>query len=342
MRVGLYIFVATTLVVMAGAFAYSINPNDYVVNVLDIPFNLPVALWVILPALILLVASIAHITYYGMKNFFKTQRWKKDADTLDKALYWAVLNEPKEQKFIIKDIAQSARVLAHTKMDVTANVSGLTPRLSKALNLVNKIKSGEYVDLYSEKMGNILQEGNPILIQNRLNRLENDDKFVEDVVKSPDLFSKPVSSKALEIFASKENFAKAQKYVNSFDTNNFFVMLKRVNEDDMLEFNGEVLDKFVEALKFNCKDFVQIANITKKYLNPTENLALFHKYQKENPKAQNAYLYLLFEYELIEEVQKYLDEHDENDFIKFRALLDLRNSNKNYKLDDLIDFNSIC
>ena len=342
MRVGLYIFVATTLVAIFGAFAYTINPNDYVVDILDIPFNLPVALWVILPALILLIASIAHITYYGLKNFFKIQRWKKDADTLDKALYWAVLNEPKEHKFIIKDIAQSARVLGHAKLDITANVSGLTSRLSKALNLVNKINSGEYVDLYAEKMGNILNEGNPLLIKNRLNRLDSDDKFVEDVVKSPNLFSEAVSKKALEIFANKENFTKAQKYIASFDTKSFFIMLNRVNEDDMLELNSEILDQFIEILKFNCKDFVHIANITKKYLNPTENLALFKKYQKDNPKAQNAYLYLLFEYELIDEVQRYLDEHDENDFIKFRALLDLRHSNTNYKLDDLIDFNSIC
>jgi len=342
MRVGLYIFVATTLVAVFGAFAYTINPNDYVVEILDIPFNLPIALWVILPALVLLIASIAHITYYGLKNFFKIQRWRKDADTLDKALYWAVLNEPRDHKFIIKDIAQSARVLGNAKLDITDNISGLTPRLSKALNLVNKIKSGEYVDLYSEKMGNVLQEGNQILIQNRLNRLENDDKFVEDVVKSPNLFSDVVSKKALEIFSSKENFAKAQRYISSFDTKSFFAILERVNEDDLLELDSEILDKFVDTLKFNCQDFVRIANITKKYLNPTENLALFQKYQKENPKAQNAYLYLLFEYELIDEVEKYLDEHDENDFIKFRALLDLRQANKNYKLDDLIDFNSIC
>ena len=342
MRVGLYIFVATTLVAIFGAFAYTINPNDYEVNVLDIPFKLSVALWVILPAFVLLIASIAHITYYGMKNFFKIQRWKKDADTLDKALYWAILNEPREHKFIIKDISQSAKVLASAKIDVTENISGLTPRISKALNLVNKIKSGEYVDLYAEKMGNILTENNPILIKNRLNRLENDDKFVEDVVKSPELFSKDVSKKALEIFATKENFAKAQRYIKSFDTDSFFIMLSRINEDELLELNGEILDQFIAELKFGCNDFVHIANTTKKYLNPTENLALFKKYQKDNPKAQNAYIYLLFEYELIDEVKKYLDEHDENDFIKFRALLDLRQANKNYKLDDLIDFNSIC
>jgi len=342
MRVSLYIFIATMLIAIFGAFAYSVNPNDYTVTILDVPFKLHIALWVILPAMILLVATIAHMTYYGLKSFLKIQRWKKDANTLDKALYWAILKEPKEHKFIVKEVASSAKLLSKSNIDTLENISGLTPRLSKALNLVSKIKSGEYVDLYAEKMGNILNEGNPILIQNRLNRLENDDKFVEDVVKSPELFSEAVSKKAIELFANKENFTKAQKYIKSFDTNSFFIMLQRVNEDDLLELNSEVLEQFIKELKFSCSDFVRIANITKTYLNPTENLVLFKQYQKDNPKAQNAYLYLLFEYELIDDIKRYLDEHDENDFVKFRALLDLKQSNKNYKLDDLIDFNSIC
>jgi len=342
MRVGLYIFVAITFIAILGAFAYTINPNDYSVDILDVPFTLPVALWVILPAILLLIVTITHMTYYGLKGFFKAKRWKKDADTLDKALYWAVLNEPKEHKFLITDIAQSAKVLNSSKLDIKDSVSGLTPRLSKAINLVNKIKSGEYVDLYSEKMGNILQEGNPILIQNRLNRLESDEKFVEDVVKSPELFSKPVREKALNIFANSVNFTKAEKFIKSFDTNSFFTLLDRVTEDDTLELNAQVLDKFVSELKFSCKDFVHIAKITKVYIAPDENLAQFKKYQKENPKAQNAYLYLLFEYELIDEVERYLDEQEPNDFIKFRAMLDLKRSNKNYKLDDLIDIDSIC
>jgi hypothetical protein len=191
-------------------------------------------------------------------------------------------------------------------------------------------------------MGNILNEGNPILIKNRLNRLKTDDKFVEDVVKSPELFSDTVSSKALNIFANQTDFAKAIKYVKSFDVDSFFILLNRVNEDDNLELNAQNLEEFISNIKFGCSDFVRIANITKRYLNPTENLALFKKYQKDNPKAQNAYLYLLFEYELIDEVERYLDEQEEREFIKFRALLDLKKSNKNYNLDDLIDFKSIC
>ena len=104
----------------------------------------------------------------------------------------------------------------------------------------------------------------------------------------------------------------------------------------------EILTDFVLTLKLSCSDFVKIANITKKQFSPDKNLTLFKQYQQNNPKAQNAYLYLLFEYELLDEVGNYLEEQETDEFIKFRALYELKQEHKNYKLEDLIDIDSIC
>jgi hypothetical protein len=119
-------------------------------------------------------------------------------------------------------------------------------------------------------------------------------------------------------------------------------MLNRINNEEDAELTSDILDDFVSALKLSCQDYAKIANITKKIFRPDENLALFKKYQQDNPKAQAAYLHLLFDYELMDEVSAYLDEQDRTDFIKARAFLDLKKDNKNYKLEDLIDINSIC
>jgi hypothetical protein len=154
-----------------------------------------------------------------------------------------------------------------------------------------------------------------------------------------------VKEKALQIFSNKESFLKAKKYAKVFDKNSFFVMLNRLNSDEDMELTGDILDDFVSALKLSCIDFTKIANITKKHFKPDENLSLFKKYQLENDKAQSAYLYLLFEYELMDEVRSYLDEQDEKDFIKARAILELKtNSNisRHYRVEDLIDIEKSC
>lgn len=342
MRLGLYIFAALTLLAIVGAVTYTMNPNNYLVEIMGINFNFPVAVWIVLPMALLLIFTVIHMIFYSLKSYFKLKKWQRDADTLDDALYWSMVNEPKEQKYAIPEIASSAVLLGQSKLEIIDSVEGLSPRLSKVLNLVNKIKNGEYVDLKENKMAKVFSEGNPLLIQNRLNRLTTDDRFVEDVMKSSASFSDPVRIKALEIFASKETFFKARKYAKTFDVPNLFVMLERLNTEEEMELTSEILDDFVAALKLTCNDYTKIAHITKKHFSPDENLALFKKYQSENARAQHAYLYLLFEYELMDKVGAYLEECDEHEFIRARALYELKKSNKNYKIEDLIDINKIC
>ena len=192
-------------------------------------------------------------------------------------------------------------------------------------------------------MSKVFNAGNPILIQNRLNRLENDEKFAEEVMKAASEYSPAVQAQALESFARKVDFIQARKYAKVFDVKNFFVMLDRVSAENNLELTPEILTEFVHALDMECQDFIRIASVTKKYFNPEENITLFRRYQTETTKAQYAYLYLLFEYELLEQVGLYLQEHEENEFIKYRALYTLKQEHDNqYRLRDIIDINSVC
>lgn len=342
MRLGLYIFAALTLMAIIGVFTYTINSNNYPLEFMGINFTLPVAVWIILPMMVLLVFSIIHMIFYGLKGYFKLKKWERDAATLSDGLYWSLVNEPKEQKYAIDEIRSSAILLGKSTLEVKESVEGLNPRLANVVNIINKIRNGEYVDLKEQKMPKVFHEGNPLLIQNRLNRLNTDESFAEEVMKSSSSFSKAVQQKALEIFARKETFQKARKYVNIMDAENFLVMLERVNTEENMGLSKEILNDFVEGLELECADFMKIADTTKKHFAPNENLSLFRQYQLENSKAQNAYLYLLFDYELLEEVGIYLDEQEKDEFIKFRAFYELKQSDTKYKLEDLIDINTIC
>jgi len=340
MKLGLYIFAALALMALVGAFVYTLELGAYRLDSLNI--TLPISVWVIMPAMLLFLFTVGHMFFYGLKNYFLLKKWKKDTNTLEDALYWSLVNEPKEQKYAIDEVNASAALLGKASLEISDNVEGLTPRLSRVVHIIQKIKNGEYIDFKEHKMSKIFHSGNPILIQNRLNRLETDEKFVEDVMRSTSEYSKPVQAEALEMFAKKEDFIKARKYAKVFDVENFLVMLNRVSHEDNLGLSAEVLNDFVNALELKCQDYVSIAVITKKYFKPEENLLLFREYQIKDENAQNAYLYLLFEYELLDQVSNYLDEQGDNEFIKFRALHQLKKSNSKYKLDDIIDIHSVC
>jgi ABC-type multidrug transport system fused ATPase/permease subunit len=342
MRLALYIFATFALMAIIAAFTYTVNPDHYTIELMGINFSLPVAVWIVLPMLLLLIFTLVHMFFYGLKNYFILKKWQKDANTLEDALYWSLVNEPKEQKYGIAVVGSSASLLGKASLNISDNMEGLTPRLTRVVNIIQKIKNGDYVDFKEEKMTKVFNVGNPILTQNRLNRLESDDKFVADVLKSTSEYTEIVQAEALETFARKENFVKAQKYAKVFDIKSFFTMLERVTAEDNLELTPEILTDFVKALDLSCQDFIKIVSVTKKYFNPEENLTLFRSYQIENPKAQNAYLYLLFEYELLEQVAIYLNEQEENEFIKFRAFYQLKQENTKYKLEEIIDIDSVC
>lgn len=342
MRVGLYIFAALVLMGIIGAATYSINPGHYVLELMGINFSFPVAVWIVLPMFILFLFTLGHMFVYGLKNYFKLKKWHKDTQTLEDALYWALVNEPKEQKYGIEDIRNSARLLTKATISVSDNIEGLAPRLARVVNIIQKIKNGEYVDLKEEKMAKVFHKGNPILMQNRLNCLKTDDNFVEDVMKSTSEYTDAVQAEALDVFARTKNFTQARKYVKVFDSKSFFVMLNRVDSTNDLELTAEVLTEFVKVLDLTCQDFIKIAEVTKKYFKPEENLLLFRTYQLENNKAQYAFLYLLFEYELLDQVSAYLDEHEKSEFVKFRALHDLKQKNSKYVLEDIIDIHTVC
>ncbi|WP_373031233.1 hypothetical protein [Sulfurovum sp.] len=342
MRLALYIFATLALMAIIAAFTYTVNPDHYTIELMGINFNFPVAVWIVLPMLLLLIFTLIHMFFYGLKNYFILKKWIKDAATLEDALYWSLVNEPKEQKYGIDVVGNSALLLGKSSINVSDNVEGLTPRLSRVVNIIQKIKNGEYVDFKEEKMSKVFNAGNPILIQNRLNRLASDDKFVEEVMKSTSQYSEAVQAEALEFFARREDFVKAHKYAKVFNIKNFLIMLERVTVKDQLGLTPEILTDFVKVLDPSCQEFIKIVSVTKKYFNPEENLTLFRGFQVENPKAQNAYLYLLFEYELLEQVAIYLNEQEDHEFIKFRALWQLKQEDTKYKLEDIIDIDSVC
>ena len=342
MRLGLYTFATFTYITIIGGLAHTINSDIFIIELMGINFKFPIAVWVMLPVLFLFLFTLGHMIVYGLKGHFMLKKWHKDTLTLEDALYCSLVNEPKEHKYSLLEVENIALLLSKSSFDVSDNIEGLNPRLSRVVNMIQKIKNGEYIDLKEEKMSKVFHAGNPILIQNRLNRLERDSKFVEEVMRSSSEYSAEVQAQALEIFARKENFVQAHKYLKVFDVPNFLILLERVSFEDDLGLTTQILSDFIEALNLQCKDFVRVAFCTKKYFKPEENLLMFKEYQADNEKAQNAYLYLLFEYELIEQAGAYLDEQEENEFIKFRALYTLKQETTKYKLEDLIDIHSVC
>jgi len=344
MRLGLYLIAAIILMTIVGIFVYSINPDNYSISQFGLSLTMPIAVWIVLPMVALMVASAIHMMFYGTKNFFKFKKWEKDTASLDDALYWSLLNEPKAHKFNLPILKQTASLLDVSCVKVDGAIDNISDKLRGALSLVSEIERGEYVDLQARKLDRVLSRENPLVVKNLMNRLEKDKNFAEEVLQSKEAYSDEIFNEALEKFSLTTTFPKARKYAKIYTKESFFVLLARVKEEDELGLTKDILDTFIVALesKLLCSDYLNIATLMMNELSPDENLKLWREYEGKYSDAQIAYLYLLFDYEMIDKAGDYLAEHDENDFKRFRALYDLKKEHKKYKITDLMNIRHIC
>jgi len=343
MRIGLYFFSSLILTGIIGAYIHSLELGTHTQRLFGIVFdNVPISVWLVLPMLILLFFTLMHMMFYSMKNYFGIKKWSKDATTLQDALYWSILKEPKELKFIKKEIRSSAVLLKKATINVSGSVEGVSEKVADALALIKDIERGEYIDLKERKLEKKISKQNPIFIQNTLNRLDVDPKFVEEVLLSSESYSKETVTKALALFSAKESFFKAKKFVKLFEVDNFFVMLKRATDGEDIGMSEDMLRFFINELPFACAEYMRLARLTVRKLSPDQNLRFFRALQKSDENASSAYLYILFEYEMLDAIEEYLDENGDHEFTRYRALYTLKRNDSKYKMDSLINSNAVC
>jgi len=344
MRLGTYIFSGLVFIALVAGATYMVQPGYFSVTALGVTLNLPVAAWMALPLLLLFVLTILHMMYHGTLGYFRRRKWIRDADELKDALYWGLLNEPKEHHFSIPEMKESAPLTSVSRIEVIGNVQGLSDKLMKTVEWVKKIENGEYVDLKAKKVERFLSRDNPLLIRNQINRLEKENAFAEKVLQARESYDGRVVEAALETMAEREDFYKLKKYAAQLGKKHFFTLLDRVDRKEDIGFSPEMAEAFIAPLvsELECPDYLRIVRTTLRRLTPDENLALFKKLAAESEKAQNAYLYLLFEYEMIDNVKRFLEEHDEQEFKAFRAFYILKRGKYHFKIDDLIDAQIAC
>ena len=81
------------------------------------------------------------------------------------------------------------------------------------------------------------------------------------------------------------------------------------------------------------KDFIEISTVLSNGMIPEQRMKLFEIISENNDLAMEAYLYTLFDLEMISLAKDILDNSQENEYLKFKAYSDLKNANKNYSIN---------
>ena len=342
MRLGLYTFASLAFIGLVAGFVYTVAPGNYVLEVAGLNLNLPVALWVAAPLVVLLLLTILHMLYHGTRNYFVRRKWQRDAATLQEALYRSLLHEPKATTYAVAPIREGAALLSAASLELDKLPEGVSSKLAQTAEWIKQIQNGEYIDLKAKKVDRLLGRDNPLLIRNQLNRLQNDPAYAQAILRAQSDYAPAVVTEALQAAVRHESFFKLQKYASMLTFADVAVLLDRADAGEDVGLSVENLQTFVGHLSLECAEYMRIVTSAIKAFGPDENLAMFKAFAAEHTRAQAAYLYLLFRYEMIDKAKDFLEEHEEEDFKAFRAFYILKKNKYNYKIRDFITADNAC
>jgi hypothetical protein len=310
-----------------GLYVYSFNGDKYTLDLYALSINLPIAVWIVVPVFILFLSSISHLSYYSFKDFFYKRALKKDYDTFLNIAKKRILDENSSLKFKTQWFKIPGAIIKNFTYTNKLDLSEIDDEeIKQYTELVEKIQNGTYEDIKKYK----LPYTNKLFIKNEENRLANEPKYAYTILKNCDDIDNELCKMAYEKLLEIGTFAEIKKYNFPIDKNIFRKMMERyLDEEDDFDIDMQSIENMLEQFNANNEDYLELAQEIKVKLDPETLIKLFRKlYNEKGQLAANAYIYTLYELQMIDKVREILDNSDEDEFLKFKTLLFLRDHGK--------------
>jgi hypothetical protein len=337
-----YFTAGLILITFVAIYAYNLNLGSYTfiidINILSIYFKqtLPVFIWIILPAFILFVATMFHLFFYSSKAFFCKQALASDAKTINTYVEDRLLNKQSNKKLKTKEFKELGNILNNLDIDVnnTEFVSN-NDSLNATVSKVAGIKSNQYVSIKSLK----LDATNPIEVHNLINRIKKDDNFAFEVLKEAKKYDANVAKIAFEIVMENKPFEKVKRLIEELPLDAEMalkILLKDLTLTVEERFTNNEILLLIQKNNFSNADLIKLAKKYKTHMQPDQLIKLFEDISIYDEKLTDAYLYVLFQYEMLSQIKEILENSQKGEYMIFKALMDLKDAGKHYSVESLV------
>ena len=325
-----YILLTVVYMLAVGLYVYSFNGDMHTVDGYNFALELPIAVWIILPAMLLFIASVAHMGFYKLKIFWKDRTANKDFENFKLALGSKVLGETSHIRYKsewFKFIGKNASLFEYK--DIPSIVI-TDEKIEENRQLVRDIDSGKVMDLKKYK----LSEDNELIMKNEFNKLNEDPKYAATILKNSKDENSALCQKAYFEYLKYASYDEIKKIGYSPSKEMFRVLMERYLEEEgtvAIKLDLATMQDLLMQFKANREDYLELAYEIKTKLDPDSLIALFEKlYNTDDYSAvSDAYLYVLYELQMIDKIREILDNSDADEFMKWKTILFLRDNGKN-------------
>ncbi len=330
-----YIVLSILLIVIVAGYTYSILPGTYEVKVMEYSFPpLPIFVLVILPLLLLFLASVLHMFFYGFRIYLNNRAIVKDEEAILEVIKNNLLNKNETKTFKRKAFTDLAEILSQVNLVPKENdFESSNKAIVETVEKIQKIKSGKYLTLKELK----LDSDNPLMILNEENRINNDADYCLDILKRPANHNSDVIKKAFYIVLESKSMTTVKKVLPGIklDKEMISALFKRDAAQTDFSLSKEEVIKYIKNVDFTREDFIKLAKLYKNNMLPDDLLKIFEEISNLNELALDSYLFVLFEYEMLDTIREIFSSSAQDELLPYKALLELKDSGKQYTLDTL-------
>jgi len=328
-----YLLFGLVLVIATGLYVYSLTEGVYAISLAGITLSLPIAVWITVPIAILYIATLVHLMFYGTLGFFRLKKIKNDAEKFlaneKRALLGKKIDDNNYKSEIFK---LPGKVLPLLNVD-PKRYSGYrihNDGIADILEAKQKVFSGEVTDLSKFN----LQPDNALMIKNYQNMLQEDKSYAATILRK--CSDKELCQKAAIAMAEYSPISELKKYDVKITEEILYKLIDRLGEDNFELSNEKILD-YAKELDFDSQKLLKLVKKLKDKLSPDERVkfatTLIAKFPEDGAEA---YLYTMFDLQMIDKARDFLDNSGKQEYTKYKHLLFLKDSGKNFDIDMFI------
>ncbi len=331
-----YIFLSIVFLAVIGGYVFLSVQGEHTVNIemLKLNLTLPIAVWVILPATVIVVATVLHILFYGFRNYLQSRAIEKDEESLLNVIKDTLLENNSNRNFKIKELREIANILSQMKLSSKVEkFDSSNEDINHIITTVNEIEAGNYIYDKSLKFN----KTGSISAKNLENRINSDVDFSMDVIKKKDSYSTQNVKLAFLKVIEEKSMTTIKKLLENIDLDKemLVALLDKDSKNSDFSLDEAELIKYIKTVDFDKEDYINLVKTYKSSMQPDALINLCETLSNEKDEAMDAYFYVLFEFEMIDKIRELLNAYGAHEFTAYRALIDLKDNGRNYTVDSL-------
>ncbi|MDK9693831.1 MAG: hypothetical protein OEL19_06265 [Sulfurimonas sp.] len=329
-----YTIASFLLMILCGWYVYAfITQESMSIDIFG--FVLPplsVAALVVLPMILLYIASMLHMSFYALMGVLKLRKYEKDHEKMVDSIVDAYLGKEnrshsfKTQKYqLLGSLVDNATIFPTTEFHAEVD----NKKINDVLSVINSIKNGEVADLRRYA----LISSNAIIIQNERNRYKKGMLSAEDILNSPNRYDVSLCKEVYADFVKKAPLHAIEKHKSMLTKEALFAILSRINADsNTLVVSNEILISLFKEMKLTSSEYIDASRKLSRSMLPEQRMKLFELLSNEDEVAMEAYLFTLFDLEMLTPAKEVLDAFSADEYPRFRAYSSLRECGKYFDI----------